>query len=85
MKPVQVIFQMLSDRHPKGAIANASTVQNVLFREIWERESSLQKVCQNVWKEIKTAVAWNCKDWTPSHFWTGENEPLIGSLATLDW
>lgn len=35
MKPIQIIFQILSNRHPKGAIANAITVQNVLFREIW--------------------------------------------------
>lgn len=40
MKPVQIILQMLPDRHPKGAIAYAISVQNVLFRDIWERAAS---------------------------------------------
>lgn len=62
MKPGQIIFQMLSDRHPKGAIANASTVQNVLFREIWEREQQPPEGTSKCLKGDKNDCGLNCKD-----------------------
>lgn len=61
MKPVQDIFQMLSNRHPKWAIANAITVQNVLFRENWKREYSPEGTSKCL-KGDQIDCGLNCKD-----------------------
>lgn len=72
---------------PFRAFANAITAaasKNASFQACWEGKHPPEGLLKRL-EGGKMRSNQNCKDWSYSHFWTGENKLLIGSLVTTDW